>query len=252
MGSGSNVLASDLAVVGPLGMSNTQNNKGRSQLVGSGQDPSGRQVARNAIVVATQSAARRHQDSVGDALAQAVALSLSYRDHNAENAAQPVRVRGRLSWGNDGHQLVALLDWRQGTVVRACGSTFRLVAETLPDPITGDLPEGAIAEVGACIGYGKIGLRPPTLTDWIVALDPAASAIVRVPPFASSLRVVTQTHDEYTLRWLTDSAAANVLAQIPGDRAEQPYPVPGGANYLQLTNDNAAARNFGLVWILDL
>jgi hypothetical protein len=224
---------SDLALYGPLGFAKTKRQLGRSdllQLPTQALDPKAKQEV-SLIFAAAQNV---DELGVGDALAQQVVItcSVSYPRNNPA-ATRSCNVRGKLSWGGDGHSYQVEFDWRQGTVLRPVGSSFELSAFLANDG-AGNAPNCS-ADVGAWIGYGAPnGMWNATHTDRVAV----ASASLDIPFLATDLCVFPSVGEDavVTLDWF---AGAQLLGRsIVAQGARVPVPGLGATRVVVAAGDD--------------
>lgn len=237
------------AQFGPLGMANMRNNKGRGAIIG---DPAVPRAKRREVVLQAGAQGAPADRNAGDALASFLTVALGYADVNDQNVQTPVTLQAEILWGTDGYQQRALVDWRNGQMVRVTGSFIRVTAHQVADGNTNVFPPGAAASVGATVGYGFSGTTPATLTETTL-IDAESTFLARVPAHAYAVTIVAFSLGGLHMLWLAQNGAAEV-SSFPGTSITPASVVrrPNDGHYLQVNNDAMAPTRVSLVWLLDL
>jgi len=244
---------------GPLGNRNYRKQLGRSDELG---DPVQKDRAMLVMAGATQHTDDPSLDGLarraeGDAAASLIQVTCTYAIRAAGAGTRPLSVRGKISWGTDGHAAEASFDWLNGTVIQVAASYVSVVAELVDTRAVGDEEAShdplAVVTVGALVGYWSGNRLPPTLTQqlFLPAEVPAAEASIEIPRFARRLWWTGPVPSSAV--WALGPGAGQTIAQVDpaGITQTQGYERPGIATHLQIVGNAGATLN-NLVWELVL
>ena len=211
----------ELSQWGPLGQQKTRRQLGRSlDLV----PPTALGTRRNQEepTLIDTGADNKDELSIGDALAQQVVITCTVQfPTNASADTRVCNIIGTLDWGGDGHAGSVDFDFRNGTVIRPVGGSFRVSARYALDAL-GNQPTVPV-RVGAWVGYGSPhGPWGCTLTERVGTLPGS----LRVPPFADYLTAYAQD-DALTVDWYAGANLVGSVALAAGSAGVK-LPVPGG------------------------
>jgi hypothetical protein len=220
----------DVSRFGPLGFENTRRQLGRSVLLTDTH-------TQDTLITC---AAQNHADlCIGDGLAQQTVITCTLSYGPGRQPDSVATVLGRLEWGGDGHGYTVDFDWRQGTVIRPVGASFKLSAHRRISALALDgepVPNNVDVNVGAWIGYGGATARSATLTQ--VAADGVA---LDVPPFCVGF--TAYCGEPATVAYFVGTTAAGGGSI----RSGSPHVLPGGGiNRLSVTSGQRAL----IVWEL--
>lgn len=212
----------ELSQFGPLGMAKTRRQLGRSaDLVPHTIGTRNNEQQPTLIDTGVDSDSELN---IGDALAQQCVVTCTVDYPNAETrdpATRLCNVIGTVSWGGDGHAGEVDFDFRNGTVLRPVGGSFRISARLAVDAL-GNQPNVPVT-VGAWVGYGgPIAPWGCTLTDRLATIP----GFLRVPPLATYLTVYG-ADTGVTVAWY---AGPNLVGsvQLSTGAGGVKLPVPGG------------------------
>lgn len=234
-----------LEQTGPLGAGNMRRQLGRSDklIVGRRTEVT--------LVQAGSDGAAHGGPSLGEALAQSMVLTCTYRldPTRAQEVANPgnlkARVLGRISYGNDGHGEEIRFDWRFGTTIRVPAGFVRLSAELGPELMAGEQPTSDVV-VGAFAAYGQ-PVHCATLTQRLT-VTPSPGILVPVPSRAR--RFTAWAGAQISTRWMagTTWVGADPIRMIGNSQGEEWSVIPAGCTAVQLF----ASPTREVLWIWEL
>jgi hypothetical protein len=167
-----------------------------------------------------------------DETGRAVTVTMTVQPLVALPTPGPFYLQAVVRWGIGGVQAEARVDLVNGTTFSVLATWLRVLAVNFAE--TG---AGPTVKVGAFVGYyPKAYLPGPQLTEFrAIPLANAAAEVVRIPPYAMELSVLTQPAGAYTVEFLMSDGAV-VVATLAFAAGVNRIPIPGNAQFVRLTN----------------
>ena len=190
----------------------------------------------------------------GDDLSPELVTIQCSLDITDPNAAPPgvVGVVGFIDWGVGGASHSAYFDWLQGCTMTLCATSFKLRARLRKAPAPGT---NVFAKASIC--YGTKSVVPLQLSSEYYIINPLASEIIDIPPWATHGLLVVAPFDVLPSRLvllepLTFDNQSRYEVR-PNDCTESNrFPLTFDVQRLKITNEARFRIRVCIIWRLSL